>query len=76
MTRQTGPHSPAEKVLTYFLPSAHVPPTEEISSKWSHPFQLPRVIILIESLYDELSAAVDVGVGELGLMTLGNQSSS
>ena len=28
------------------------------------------------SLYDELSAAVDGGVGELGLMTLGNQGSS
>ena len=39
------------------------------------PFQLPRVIILIESLYDELSAALD-GVGELRLMTLGNQGSS
>ena len=39
------------------------------------PFQLPRVIILIES-YDELSAAADRGVGELRLMTLGNQGSS
>ena len=38
-------------------------------------FQLPRVIILIES-YDELSAAADRGVGKLRLMTLGNQSSS
>ena len=38
-------------------------------------FQLPRVIILIES-YDELSAAADRGVGELRLMTLGNQGSS
>ena len=28
------------------------------------------------SLYDELSAAVEEGVGELRLMTLGNQSSS
>ena len=36
---------------------------------------MPRVIILIESLYDELSAALD-GVGELRLMTLGNQGSS
>ena len=41
----------------------------------SFPFQLPRVIILIES-YDELSAAADRGVGELRLMTLGNQGSS
>ena len=41
----------------------------------ARPFQLPRVIILIES-YDELSAAADRGVGELRLMTLGNQSSS
>ena len=36
---------------------------------------MPRVIILIESLYDELSAALDE-VGQLRLMTLGNQGSS
>ena len=36
---------------------------------------MPRVIILIES-YDELSAAADRRVGELRLMTLGNQSFS
>ena len=45
------------------------------ATSWLDPFQLPRVIILIES-YDELSAAADRGVGELRLMTLGNQSFS
>ena len=32
--------------------------------------------LYLQSLYDELSAAVDRGVGELRLMTLGNQGSS
>ena len=45
------------------------------ATSWLDPFQLPRVITLIESLYDELNAALD-GVGELRLMTLGNQSFS
>ena len=40
----------------------------------SHSSCLESLYLL--SLYDELSAAVDGGVGELGLMTLGNQGSS
>ena len=34
---------------------------------WVGAFQLPRVIILILSLYDELSAAVDGGGGVAGI---------
>ena len=46
------------------------PPGKENLTKMrafqAEPFQLPRVIILIES-YDELSAAADRGVGKLRL---------
>ena len=42
---------------------------------WKPHSSCPESLYLL-SLYDELSAAVDGGVGELGLMTLGNQGSS
>ena len=42
---------------------------------WRPHSSCPESLYLL-SLYDELSAAVDGGVGELGLMTLGNQGSS
>ena len=43
-------------------------------SNWVHSSRLESLYTL--SLYDELSAAVPRGVGELRLMTLGNQSFS
>ena len=47
-------------------PMQVAPPHDQILHQymWCHPFQLPRVIIYTLSLYDELSAAVEGGVGE------------
>ena len=60
-----GPRGPLRTPLV----SRPVPlsATKIPDSKLTQPFQLPRVIILIES-YDELSAAADRGVGELRLL--------
>ena len=50
--------------------------SSQLAGMQAKSIQLPRVIILVESLYGELSSAADRGVGELRLMTLGNQGSS